>query len=466
MASRTRRSPSPASTATLTRRAAIYTRVSLDATGEGLAVARQEENARKLIDDRGWDVAGVWSDNSISASDASKKRPGYEALVAAYAAGQFDALVCYDLDRLTRQPRQLEDWIDAAEGRGLALVTLNGEADLTTDAGRLFARIKAAVARSEIERKSARQRAAAEQRANLGRPPLGVRLTGYTAKGETIASEADVVRRVFDAFQRGETLRRIAKSLSEDGVSTRHGKPWNPSSIREILTNPRYAGRVVYCGEVVPGVKGAWEPLVDDETFDIVAAKLADPRRRTQVNTDRVHVGSGLYRCADCGEPVSGWSGGRYRCRDAHVNRARGPVDQFVRDVITERLSRDDVAQLLAPTADALAPLIDQMRVLRAKLDDAQEDYAAGYIDGALYRARTNRIKDDLSAVERKIAAHPSSSALGDVVAADDPAEAFLTAPLMAQRSVIDALCVIKLHKGTRGSRTFNPETVQIEWRS
>ncbi|WP_341267138.1 recombinase family protein [Gordonia malaquae] len=463
MASRTRRAP--ASAATLTRRAAIYTRISLDATGEGLAVARQEQNARQLIDSRGWELAGTWSDNSISASDASKKRPGYDALVQAYAAGQFDALVCYDLDRLTRQPRQLEDWIDAAEGGGLALVTLNGEADLTTDAGRLFARIKAAVARSEIERKSARQRAAAEQRANLGRPPLGVRLTGYTAKGETIANEAETVRRVFAAFQRGESLKGISKSLTAEGISTRHGKPWNPSSVREILTNARYAGRVVYCGEVVPGVRGNWEPLVDDETFDVVAAKLSDPRRRTQVNTDRQHVGSGLYRCADCGEPVSGWSGGRYRCRDAHVNRSRGQVDRFVLDVVTERLRRDDLATLLAPTEAALAPLVDDTRRLRGLLDTAQDDYAAGYIDGALYRARTDRIKADLSDVERKIAAHPSSSALGEVVAADDPAEAFLSAPLMAQRSVIDAPCVVTLRKGTRGSRTFDPSTVVIEWR-
>ncbi|WP_267888213.1 recombinase family protein [Mycobacterium ostraviense] len=49
----------------------------------------------------------------------------------------FDALVVWDLDRLTSQPRQLEDWIDAAEGRGLALITTNGEADLTTDGGRM-----------------------------------------------------------------------------------------------------------------------------------------------------------------------------------------------------------------------------------------------------------------------------------------------------------------------------------------
>ena len=55
---------------------------------------------------------------------------------------------------------QLEDWIDAPELRGLALVTANGDADPSTDGGRMYARIKAAVARAEMERKGARQSAA------------------------------------------------------------------------------------------------------------------------------------------------------------------------------------------------------------------------------------------------------------------------------------------------------------------
>jgi len=75
-------------------------------------------------------------------------------MVRDYDAGLFDAIICYDLDRLTRQPRQLEDWIDRAESNGLALTTANGDADLTTDGGRMYARIKAAVARAEMERKA------------------------------------------------------------------------------------------------------------------------------------------------------------------------------------------------------------------------------------------------------------------------------------------------------------------------
>lgn len=83
-------------------------------------------------------------------------RPDYDRMVTDYQAGRSNAIICYDLSRLTRQPRQLEDWIDAAELRGLALVTANGDADLSTDGGRMHARIKAAVARAEMERKGAR----------------------------------------------------------------------------------------------------------------------------------------------------------------------------------------------------------------------------------------------------------------------------------------------------------------------
>ena len=50
-------------------------------------------------------------------------------MVQDYDAGLFDALVCWDLDRLTRQPRQLEDWIERAEERGLVITTANGEAE-------------------------------------------------------------------------------------------------------------------------------------------------------------------------------------------------------------------------------------------------------------------------------------------------------------------------------------------------
>ena len=124
------------------RRAAMYLRVSLDATGEHLAVDRQRADCLRIIRERGWTLTQEYVDNSVSASKRTVRRPSYDRMVQDYDAGLFDALVCWDLDRLTRQPRQLEDWIERAEERGLVITTANGEADLSTDGGRMYARIK------------------------------------------------------------------------------------------------------------------------------------------------------------------------------------------------------------------------------------------------------------------------------------------------------------------------------------
>jgi site-specific DNA recombinase len=445
----------------------VYLRISLDATGEGLAVERQRQECTAIVVARGWEPVGEYVDNSISASDAKKHRPGYAALAADFAAGRFDALVCYDLDRLTRQPRQLEDWIDAAESRGLALVTANGDADLTTDAGRLFARIKLAVARAEVERKSARQRSAARQRSELGKPPLGVRLTGYTPKGDVIPEEADLVRRIFAAFLESRSLRAVARSLAADGISTRHGKPWHISTVQGILRNPRYAGRAIYRGEVT-GKPGAWLALVSEDDYEAVQAILADPARITNHTgtTARKHLGSGLYLCAVCREPVSAWSGNRYRCRSgAHVARSQGPIDEYVTAVIAARLALPDVQGILTPVSAAAAPLADEVARVRERLARNDSDYDAGYIDGPRYKAARDKGEADLRRAQEALAAAQATTEAAPVLTAPDPAKAFLGASLAVRRAVVNLLVTVAISKAARGSKTFDPDTVLIEWR-
>ena len=447
-----------------TRRAAVYLRISLDATGEGLAVDRQRKECQAILDARGWHLSGEYVDNSISASDAKKNRPAYTRLVADFEAGAFDALVCYDLDRLTRQPRQLEDWIDAAESRGLALVTANGEADLTTDGGRLFARIRLAVARAEVERKSARQRSAARQRADLGRPPLGVRLTGYTTKGELVPDEAALVKRIYADFLRTKNLRTLARQLDDDGIPPRRGDKWHPSSLQTILRNPRYAGRAIYQGEET-GERGAWPAIVSDADYETAQAILDDPTRTTNLtgSTERKHLGSGLYLCAECRVPVSSWSGGRYRCRGGgHVNRSRSTIDDYVRSVIAARLALPDMAGVLAHAQASYAPLFDQVARLRERLARNDSDYDGGLIDGKRYKAARERGESELRDAQAALARAQSADDVALVTGAPDPAQAFLEAPLATQRAVISFLAEVALRKGTRYTREFDKDTVII----
>ncbi|MGV0352142.1 recombinase family protein [Corynebacterium confusum] len=126
----------------MTTRAAIYLRISLDAAMDGPVIERQREDCEAIAKQRGWTVVHTYVDQSISASKKDVARPDYDAMVASYERGELDAIICWDLDRLTRQPSQLEEWIDRAEEHGLKLAAANGDADLSTDGGRMFARIK------------------------------------------------------------------------------------------------------------------------------------------------------------------------------------------------------------------------------------------------------------------------------------------------------------------------------------
>lgn len=202
-------------------------------------------------------------------------------MVKDFAAGDFDALICYDLDRLTRQPRQLEDWIDAAEERGLVLVTANGEADLSTDNGRLFARIKASVARAEVERKGARQRAANMQRTAAGMPHAGRRPYGWQADRITKHEvEAPFVAGAFECILAGESVRAVTRWLNENGSRTSQNREWSPVTVRKMLLRERNAGLLIRHGEEQAGSQ--IEPIVSREDYEAVRAMLTDPERDTR----------------------------------------------------------------------------------------------------------------------------------------------------------------------------------------
>jgi len=455
-----------------TTRAALYLRVSLDATGERLAVDRQREDCLAIVAARGWEVVGEFVDNSISASDSRKQRPGYDALCRAYDEGGFDALLCWDVDRLTRQPRQLEDWIERAEHGDLKLVTANGEADLSTDGGRLFVRMKAAVARSEVERKSARQIRAQRQRAELGKPASGVRPMGYAIDGEIVEAEAAVVRDVFTRFLAGQSIKGIARGLETAGAATRLGGRWTPSTLTSMLRNGRYAGRSVYKGVDVG--RGTWTPIVSDSEFAAVQARLDDPRRKTRrFGTARKYLGAGLYRCGACGQAVGSLASNRlangearfnYVCRDSCFHRSGRPVDDYVLRQVRAVLAREDLRDLLVRPADQaqMAQLTARRNDLQARISRKNADYDADLIDGTRHRSAVDQAEAELDLVGREEAKLLSATP-DPILTADDPLAKFdAEKSVERRRAVIDFLVTVTLKPVPRGSHHFNEASVDV----
>lgn len=77
----------------------------------------------------------------------------------------------------------------------------------------------------------------------------------------------------------------------------------------------------------------------------------------------------------------------------------------------------------------------------------------------------TEKVTADLESVEKRLAAAAGTGAGAGVLACEDPVAAFREAPPIIRRAVLDELFTVTLRRGTRGSRTFNPETVIINWK-
>lgn len=143
----------------MTPRAAILlVRISDDREGEGLGVGRQEADGRRLADRIGWGIAEVIVENDTSAFRRRKirlpdgttalrvVRPDLRRALELLASGERDGLMAYDLDRYTRDPRDLEDLIDLVEQQRVPVTSVTGSLRLDTDADVTMARVMVAVA--------------------------------------------------------------------------------------------------------------------------------------------------------------------------------------------------------------------------------------------------------------------------------------------------------------------------------
>lgn len=455
------------------RRAAIYTRQSLDRSGEGLAVRRQLEDCRALVKRNGWRTVGVYSDNDVSAS-SSKTRPEYRKMLDAVKAGRVDTIVSWSPDRLARRPRDLEDILDLSEQNGITLATVSGDVDLSTPYGRAIARIFGAIARQETEQKGARQRRANQQRAQDGQTPWTRRPFGFerddTGRVVVVEAEAAELRKAADAVLSGATLASIVRDLNARKITTSTGKPFTVTALRRALLNPRVAGHAVHRGQVVGD--GDWPAILDPDVQDRLGAHLRDPARRTQTSTNRRYLLSGLVRCGRCSGPMFASPMGQkgaywmvYKCRTAHLARRLDLVDEVVEAVVVERLSRPDAASLLASDGDDGDRLRERSVKLREQLDDLAGLLAEGVLTAAGVRKASEKLRADLEDVERQRASITSADAFAELVSSGDVQRCWDGLSLESRRAVIGLLLTVTVLPAGKGAR-FAPEQVRIDWRS
>lgn len=326
-------------------RAAIYCRLSRAAAdGDPLdgspGITRQREDCEALAARRGDTVAGVWVDDGVSAWDPRQTRPGYEAMLTAIAAGQVDVILVWDVDRLYRRPRELEDLLGLADRHGVRLANVTGEIDISGADGRLIARILVAVAAKSSDDTSRRLKRALRAKALAGDPPGG-RVYGY-AGGRLITAEAGVIRWMADQVLHGARAVDIARQLNARGVPTLRSGQWTGQRVTTILRSPRISGIRIVDGQPIGG---RWTPIlarpVQRRVVAVFDGRLPAGRRRRPL--------SGVLVCGRCGAEMVDTErapGVVYRCTE----KRRGCGRVSISAPAAERTVRDRLGDLQAAT--------------------------------------------------------------------------------------------------------------------
>jgi site-specific DNA recombinase len=233
-------------------RAAIYARYSSENQREA-SIADQVRLCEERIAREGWVRAKICQDAGISG--ATPLRPGYQALMAAARAGEFDVIVAEALDRLSRDQEDVAALFKRLRFAGITIVTL-AEGPITS----LHVGLKGAmnsIFLEDLANKTRRGlRGCIENRRSGGGNSFGYDVIpgdGHQGERKINAAQAAIVRRIFESYAAGNSPKRIALQLNKECVQAPRGGRWSSSTINGnrrrgtgIINNEAYAGRIVW----------------------------------------------------------------------------------------------------------------------------------------------------------------------------------------------------------------------------
>jgi len=433
-----------------------------------------------LVARQGWQVEERYIDDDVSAY-GGKVRPAYRRMLDDLHGGFLDAVVVWDLDRLHRQPRELEEFFDLCKAANVSkLASVGGDVDLSTHDGQFLARILGAVAKKESDDKSRRIRRKHEELAQAGKiAGGGSRPYGYEDDKRTVReSEAVVIRECAARFLAGEALRSVCGGLNDRGVPTSTGGQWQQQTLSRMLRSARISGQREHKGEIVAPAE--WPAIISPAETTRIRGLLSDPDRRTN-KVARRYLLVRLLRCGLCGEtlvsrPKQG--GARaYQCVKGpgfsgcgRISVMADPLEHFLVEAVLYRLDSPELAAAMSgkpgnPDAERWQAEIDQSR---AQLDELAAMYGRREIGMTEWQAARTPVERRVTDAKKQLGRLTRTTALaGQIGNATQLRERWQTLPLTRQHAIVAAvLDHLVVAPGRRGYNRFDPSRFNPVWRA
>ena len=381
-----------------------------------------------------------------------EQREGYQAMRRELMAHRLDILVIKDFSRFSRRNSrglvELEDLRDA----GVRIISIGDGIDFPNDDDWLKIQFQFLINEMPVTDTSKKVKSVIRRRQEDGKwicaAPYGY-IVNKKQQFEVVPVEADIVRRIYRMYIDGWGYKKIANSLTDEGIPTprmaeRERKiaegedyrrsvksAWSIATVQGILDNDFYIGTLrqgKYTRAKINGrdilrdeveqivIENHHQPIMDYRTFAAVRA-LREKRAKYNYRGVKINenVYSGFLECGDCGAPM--FALGRrdlkpaYTCGTYHRRGTAGCTTHHIRVDKLDELVKLYVKKVRDNSAEMLERL--NAELAREPEDVAETERSAANLEDVLLDAQ-----EELKATKRQrvrdIMRHPENEAVLD----------------------------------------------------
>lgn len=196
----------------------------------------------------------VYQDEGFSGKDTN--RPEFQKLIKAAKNKEFNILICYRLDRISRNVADFSNTIEMLQKYDIDFISISEQFDTSTPMGRAMMNIAAVFAQLERETIAERIKDNMLELSKSGRwlggtPPLGFKSCAIEYKNENnktkkmfklvnVSDELKIVKLIYKLYIEKRGFNSVANYMCKNRYKGKNGGEFSRSTIEQIIKNPVY----------------------------------------------------------------------------------------------------------------------------------------------------------------------------------------------------------------------------------
>lgn len=234
-------------------KAAIYSRKS-KFTEKGESIENQIQMCIKYAKNIGIEAYEIYEDEGFSGGNTN--RPKFQKLIKDLKSKNFTHLICYRLDRISRNVADFAGTIEILNKYDVAFISIREQFDTSSAMGRAMMNVSATFAQLERETIAERIQDNLRELSKTGRwlggpPPLGYKSievenndsNGKNRKKHILQineDEINIPKMVFELFLKYKSFQKVSRILESQGIYSRKGSVFSRELVKQTINNPIY----------------------------------------------------------------------------------------------------------------------------------------------------------------------------------------------------------------------------------